>query len=410
MGGDVLVPDVLNSKGFVPPADRFAGWSRNLARAVLAALALVLVASALVPVYEAGRRSPWEGAVDPSVPVNATSEDLDADDSYDEDIALYKAASRRIAAGENYYDFIVSEQRARDYPVNPGIAVRLPTLAYLNAWLGTPGQIAAGLALMLGTSAAWWVRFGSFRPRLRERRIAAAMVVMGMSLALNRHYFPLHELWSGGLVALSFGLHRVGRNGEGGRWIGAFCAAALALAIRELALPFVLLMAAFAVWYRNWKEAGAWLLLVVVFFAALALHLHIVSRDVLPSDPPSAPWLVLRGLTGWLSNVVGASNLRWLPHWLAGPAVILMAFGWLGWNSRGGLFGFLLSAGYGVAFMLAGRWDNFYWGAMIAPAMFPGIVFAPRALAGLFAAATRPVGRKAGFPSPKTALDGQDPS
>src|SRR3546814_7929320 len=68
-----------------------------------------------------------------------------------------------------------------------------------------------------------------------------------------------------------------------------------------------------------------------------------------------------------------------------------MTFGWLGMKGRGGLFGFLLSAGYGAAFMLAGRWDNFYWGAMIAPAMFAGIVFAPRALSELAQAARLPV-------------------
>src|SRR3546814_4355442 len=70
-----------------------------------------------------------------------------------------------------------------------------------------------------------------------------------------------------------------------------------------------------------------------------------------------------------------------------------MTFGWLGMKGRGGLFGFLLSAGYGAAFMLAGRWDNFYWGAMIAPAMFAGIVFAPRALSELAQAARLPVRR-----------------
>lgn len=391
MRGDVLVPDDLTGPGAIsgptPASERFAAWPAWLARMALAALALLLVASAFVPTFPAGSRSPWQGAVDASVPAEATSEELDADEDYDQDIALYKVASKRIAAGENYYDFIVSEQRARDYPVNPGLAVRLPTLAYINAYLGTAGQVVAALALMLGTIVAWWNKLGEDPAIARQRRLACAMVAVGVSLALNRHYFPLHELWAGGLIALSFGLHRIGRHGQGGRWIGAFCAAALALAIREHTLPFVLLMAAFALWQRNGREALAWIALVVVFLAALALHLHLVARDVLPSDPHSAPWLVARGLSGWLANIAQASNLRWLPHWLAGPAVILMTFGWLGWNARAGLFGFLLSAGYGLAFMIAGRWDNFYWGAMVAPAMFAGIVFAPRALAGLCGAA-----------------------
>src|SRR3546814_5183817 len=119
--------------------------------------------------------------------------------------------------------------------------------------------------------------------------MVAATVFVGASLGLNRHYFPLHELWAGGLIALSFGLHRIGVNGEGGRWIGAFCAGALALAIREHTLPFVLLMAATALWCRNSREAAAWAALVAVFFAAMAVHLSLISRDVLPSDPPSAP-------------------------------------------------------------------------------------------------------------------------
>ncbi|WP_231568431.1 hypothetical protein [Novosphingobium malaysiense] len=366
-------------------AGRFADWSPALARIVLATLALLLLASALVPVAKSTSRSPWLGPVEG--PVSTAASPDAAQEPYDEDIALYEVAIDRIAKGENYYDFIVSEQRARDYPVNPGLAVRLPTLAYLDAWLGTSGQIAAAMALMLGIVAAWWRRFGEEGVSPRLQRMATAMVFVGASLGLNRHYFPLHELWAGGLIALALGLHRIGVDGRGGKWIAAFCAAALALAIREHTLPFVLLLAATALWYRNWREAAAWSALVAVFFAALWLHLSLVSRDVLPSDPHSAPWLVVRGLSGWLANVVQASNLRWLPHFLAGPAVVLMTFGWLGMKGRAGLFAFLLGAGYGLAFMLAGRWDNFYWGAMIAPALFAGIVFAPRALSQLASAA-----------------------
>lgn len=394
MGVHVLeFPELAEGVGghtaLAPAAGRFAQWSPWLARFALAVLALLLLASALVAVTKPGNRSPWDGPVEG--PISTVAKAGSAAKPYDEDIALYEAAIARIRKGENYYDFIVSEQRARDYPVNPAIAVRLPTLAYLDAWLGTPGQIAAAIALMLGIIAVWWRRFGAEGVSPRARRMATATVFVGASLGLNRHYFPLHELWAGGLIALSFGLHRVGANGQGGRWLAAFCAAALALAIREHTLPFVLLMAATALWYRNWKEAAAWSALVAMFLVGLMIHLSLIHRDVLPSDPHSAPWLVMRGLSGWLGNVVQSSNLRWLPHFLAGPAVVLMTFGWLGWKGRGGLFGFLLSAGYGAAFMLAGRWDNFYWGAMIAPAMFAGIVFAPRALAELVAAARLPV-------------------
>lgn len=375
-----------------PPPTRFASWPAWAARLALALLAALLVASALVPVAKPGSRSPWTGPVEgPVSTVVASGPKAGAKSApakpYDEDIALYEAAIARVARGENYYRFIVPEQRARNYPVNPAIAVRLPTLAYLDAWLGAAGQIAAAVALMVGIVAAWWRKLTAAGVSPRLARVATALVFVGASLALNRHYFPLHELWSGGLIALSLGLHRIGRAGEGGRWHAAFAAAALALAIREHALPFVALMAATALWQRNWREAAAWIALIALFFAGLAWHLALVSQQVLPSDPHSAPWLVLRGLPGWLSNVVQSSNLRWLPHWLAGPAVVLMTFGWLGWNRAEGLFAFALAAGYAVLFMAAGRWDNFYWGAMIAPAMFAGIAFAPQALVGLVLAA-----------------------
>lgn len=371
----------------------FTAWPAWCARIALAVLAALLVASAMVPVAKPGSRSPWSGPVEGPIP--AAGKPGAAAKPYDEDIALYEAAMARIARGEAYYDFIVPEQRARDYPVNPAIAVRLPTLAYLDAWLGAAGQIVAAIALMLGIIAAWWRKLGEAGVSPRLRRMATALVFVGASLGLNRHYFPLHELWAGGLIALAFGLHRIGGRGpkgrlQKGRWHAAFAAAALALAIREHTLPFVLLLAVTALWQRNWREAAAWSALVAVFLAALAWHVSLVSSQVLASDPHSAPWLVLRGLSGWLGNVVQSSNLRWLPHWLSGPAVILMTFGWLGWNRKEGLFAFLLAAGYGVLFMAAGRWDNFYWGAMLAPVIFAGIAFAPRALRGLVVAARIP--------------------
>lgn len=367
MGGHVLEHSGLGAR---LRTQRFADWPPFLARLALAVLIALLLASALVSVNDPAGA---EGSLETG--------------QGDGDLAFYEAVTKRVRDGGNYYDFIVPEQRSHDYPVNPAFAVRLPTLAYGNAWLGAFGQIAAALLLMLGVIAAWWRKLREDPALGRSAGMAVAMVCVAASLGVNRTFFPLHELWAGMLIALSFGLHRIGTNGQGGRWSGALLAAALALAIREHALPFVLLMAATALYHRNWREAAAWCALTVLFSAGMAWHLALVTREVLPSDPHSAPWLVLRGLSGWLANVVQSSNLRWLPHWLAGPAVVLMAFGWLGWNSRAGTFGFLLSAGYGLAFMLAGRWENYYWGAMIAPAMFAGIAFAPRALVALVEAA-----------------------
>lgn len=383
MGGDALDTAGI-APGGDPEWDRFAHWPRPRARLALLALLLLLIASALVPI-EAGKSKVRTKNFVENIVEAKTSE---AKRPRDDDLALYDRAIARIEQGESYYDFIVEEQRRANYPVTPGLAVRLPTLAYLDAWLGAPGQVAAAVLLMLAVLVAWWRRLGE-EPGGRKRRILAmSLLFIGASLGLNRYYFALHELWSGMLLALAFGLHRpsFGRHRRG-RWYAAFAVAAVALAIREHALPFVMLMAAMAFWHRDWRQGAAWTALAVVFLVLLAWHLQIIAAQVLPGDRASDPWLAMRGLSGWLSNVALSSNLRLLPHWLAGPLLILMVAGWTSWKSPAGLFGTFLYLGYGLAFMIAGRPDNFYWGAMIAPAMFIGLAFAPRAIGSLIGSA-----------------------
>jgi hypothetical protein len=375
MAGDADGLAGLNA-GAAPAWNRFAHWQRFPARLLVFALLAILVASALVPINAGTSTVSTVGFIELANPAKSVKVK-----ERDEDLALYDRAIERIQKGENYYDFIVDEQRKANYPVRPGLAVRLPTLAYLDAWLGVPGQYAASIVLMLGVLYAWWRRLSDEPGGMRYRRMGMALMCVGVSLGLNSYFFVLHELWAGMLLALSFGLHRPGK------WGGALAAAALALAIREHSLPFVLLMGAMAFWRRDWKEGAAWSALTLAFLALLAVHLGIVSAQISPSDPHSYSWFAMRGLSGWLSNVVLSSNVRFLPHWLAGPAVILMVFGWSGWRCAAGAFGTLLFLGYGLAFMIAGRGDNFYWGAMIAPCMFIGLAFVPMATKSLLRSA-----------------------
>ena len=368
--------------------DRFAGWAKFPARLLLAAMAALLVLAAIVPIKAGLMQKPVVGFVEAVAGGQAAKA---ADRPRDDDLALYDRVIQRIGHGENYYAAAAAEHRRSDYPLRPGVAVRLPTLAYLDLWLGdqgqgadvlVPGELVAALALLLGVVWVWWRRLGEEPGGARYQLIGTALMFMGASLGLNRYYFVLHELWAGMLIALSLGLHRPGQ-----RWLGAVLAAGLALAIREHALPYVLLMAALSLVKRDWKESAAWLALIAAFAAFMALHLHLVAAQVLPSDVIGPPWLVLRGLSGWLSSVVLSSNLRFLPHFVSGPLVLLMVLGWAGWRSPLGSTATLLFLGYGLLFMIAGRADNFYWGAVIAPAMFVGLAFTPRAVRSLAKAA-----------------------
>jgi len=352
---------------------------------------MLLIAAALVPLTVGNGKGRVEIAKPPSF---IAGDPRARPRPRDDDLRLYDSVIARIARGQNYYDVVVAEHRRAHYPVRPGLAVRMPTLAYLDAALGVkgdalaPAAIAAALALLAATCWAWWRRLGEEPCEPAQRWLGTALMLFDGSLGLNRYFFVLHELWAGMLIALAFGLHRPSR----GKFLGAWLAAALALAIREQTLPFVLLLGAYAVWRRaqgqdSGREAAAWGGLVVLFALGLAWHLHAVAVRTLPSDPLGPSWFALRGLGGALANIVLSSNLRFLPHWLAGPLVILSLLGWAGWKSPAGGFGALLYLGYGAAFMVAGRDDNFYWGAIIAPAMFVGLAFAPMAAKSLFSAA-----------------------
>ena len=373
MGSDNAGLDQLKAA----PWDRFAGWDRWPASILLLVVAALLVLAAIAPLSASldGKPSEVPSLIGDGAPNGQTESERD------EDLAFYDRVIERIGHGENYYDFIVEEQRARDYPVRPGLAVRLPTLAWIHASLGEPAMIALAIALLFACIWAWWKRLGEEPGGAPFRLLGTALMAMGGSLGLNRSFFVLHELWAGMLIALAFGLHRPGR------WGAALFVAALALALRELVLPFVLLMAAMAAWRKDWREATAWIMLVAVFAAIMVWHLSLIAVQEVPSDPVGPDWLVLRGLSGWLGNIVLSSNLRLLPHELASPVVILMALGWAGWKSSAGTTGTFLYLGYGLAFMLAGRANNFYWGAVVAPAMFIGLAFLPMALPSLVRAA-----------------------
>ena len=373
MGSDNAGLDQLKAA----PWDRFAGWDRWPARILLLVVAALLVLAAIAPLSASldGKPSEVPSLIGDGAPNGQTESERD------DDLAFYDRVIERVEHGENYYDFIVEEQRARDYPVRPGLAVRLPTLAWIHASLGEPAMIALAIALLFACIWAWWKRLGEEPGGVRFRLLGTALMAMGGSLGLNRSFFVLHELWAGMLIALAFGLHRPGR------WGAALFVAALALALRELVLPFVLLMAAMAAWRKDWREATAWIMLVAVFAAIMVWHLSLIAVQEVPSDPVGPDWLVLRGLSGWLGNIVLSSNLRLLPHELASPVVILMALGWAGWKSSAGTTGTFLYLGYGLAFMLAGRANNFYWGAVVAPAMFIGLAFLPMALPSLVRAA-----------------------
>jgi len=353
-----------------PTASRFAILGAASARLILAlwlALCLLGLAQSIGPVGT-GSSTSFTAAVQPS-------------EANGDDLLLYNSIIDHLRAGDAYYPATAKLLRDNNYPLRPFLTFRLPTLAMMLAmipsWLGT----ALLAALCAATILAWTVRLG--REGVPDRPLmAASLLLLGGCLALAAPRLTcFHESWAGLLVALSLALHRPDR------WWPSIALALLALMIRELALPFVLLMGAAALWHRRWREATGWAVVIALFALALALHAHAVAAVVLPGDPASPGWATPGGWPRVLSALRDASILGYLP---VPTTAILAPLALLGWYARPGgnaLLVALYLTGFAFMMTLLGRPQNYYWIAMIAPLVLAGLAFAPGALRDLVRAA-----------------------
>jgi hypothetical protein len=294
-----------------------------------------------------------------------------------DDLRLYLRINDRMKNGVSYYQAAFAEHRINEYPTRPFVTVRLPTLALLNSYLGRGimAVLLGGLAITIVLT--WWKQLdGAFRDP--GRRITGVMLIAsGLMLAVFPKYIVLHELWAGMLVALSLGIYRPDRF-----W-PAIAAAAGALATREMALPFVLLMTAFALFERRWHEVAAWTALICVFSIGLYAHAMSVNALVIPADLASPGWAQMGGIKTAIRSLMMTSALRVLPDIFAAIFIPASFFGWLSWRSAIGLRGTLYLAGYGFMLMFIGRTENFYWGVMVAPLLLLGLAFLPQTVGDL---------------------------
>jgi hypothetical protein len=352
-------------------SSRFASLSRAQALAVIAALVCAILLSVV--------RLPGPATV-PAPEPQATMATAPATAAKNDDLILYAAITARVAQGESYYAAAADEHRKGIYPLRPFITMRLPTLAAVSATLGPTAMTGILYMLVLATLLAWRQRLRSQFGDPGRRNIALGLLLAGIMAAFWREFIVLHELWAGILLALAFALHRPGK------WLPSVAVAACALMIRELALPFVLLMTAFATCDRRWREAATLAAIIALFGVAMILHARHVAAVVTAVDLASPGWASFGGWQSFVRTMQMPGALRAFPDWVGSIAVILSLFGWLSWRSRSGLFATLLFAGYGLFFASLGRPDNFYWGFVVVPTFLIGLAFLPQAFADLHAA------------------------
>ncbi len=298
------------------------------------------------------------------------------------DLALYAGIHARMAAGEGYYTAALGEHRARNYPTRPFVAVRLPTLAWLQAWLGLGGVRAVMIGLVAASLLALHVRLAGLAT-WTERAAALVLLGLGGGAVLVTRAGLIHELWAGVCLTLALLLHRADR------WWPAILAAAAALAVRELALPFVLLWLAFGLAAHRWREAAAVAAQIAVFAFGMVLHWHAVDAGRLPGDPVSQGWNAAAGFVLPLSALWRLTGLAELPPEIGVPLALLPLVGWTALGGRLGLFAGLWFAGLATMVALFARPENYYWAQLGLPAYAIGFAMAPRAIADLVRAAAR---------------------
>ena len=340
------------------PPSRYVRLSPNVARTVILALAALIVFGLMAP---------------SSVPAQAASRD-------EGDLALYLAVADRVDAGEWYYDATGTELRARGYATSPFLNWRLPTSAWTLRALDDGASLALG-GLALAVVVAWAMALRSAKLDLPHALAGGLLVACAVAIATVDDVAAFHEVWAGLLIALSLALRQWS-------WVAAVVVGALAVAFRELAVAYLVVMLACAVIEKHRREAWAWAGVVAAFVVGLALHASVVSERIAGTDTTNG-WLALGGWPFVLSTanwnlivlvVGGAVTALFVPLAILGAA---------SWDHPLGLRLGATVAAYVLAFLVVGRSDNSYWGITVAPLLAVSLVFTPSGLRSLV---------RAGFP------------
>ncbi|WP_336958482.1 hypothetical protein [Sphingobium aquiterrae] len=361
---------------------RFAAMPGRAAQAIWAILAALFLWGTAASWIVVGPSRPVVVAVQPM------GAPIDRDAAGQGDIHLYQTIIDDVRAGKGYYAAAAQELRTQDYPLRPFVAFRLPTLAMALAAM--PDFIGCmTLALLCGAVIlAWTQRIG---PTFKRQEMAAPvslLLMLGCVTIGNPTLTVFHESWAALLLALALAVHRPARFPR--LWWPSVLLALLAVLIRELALPFLLLMAALALYQRRRTEATGWIAAIALFGIALALHAHQVALVTTAADPASPGWAAMGGWTYFIASVHMSTVLTYLPTPFAAAAVPLALLGWAAWRDSSGLATFLFLSGFALLMMLAGRPDNFYWAVMVDPLLLTGLIFVPAALRDLALAARAP--------------------
>ncbi len=243
------------------------GRSRTDARLALAALVAGIIACLTVSATQATR------------PVETRPGDTDVD--------LFRKVVVRVHAGESPNDAFEHVFREYHYPVRSFLNYRMPLHAWVLGRLPSPqwGQALLGLIILTTALEAYTV----MRREGKALAVVGVVVMIGvLAYGFLGEMFLYTEVWSGTLIAMSVCAYALGRP-----WLG-WSAGLLALFVRELTLPYVLVCLALALRRDRRREATAWAIGLGLFGLYFGAHVLAVA----PRIPPEAGGIV--NGSGWV--------------------------------------------------------------------------------------------------------------
>lgn len=341
------------------PATRFA----DLPRGVCATILIVAAAALAGLVYLA------------LVHVDAVS-----DPQRGSDREMYERLVGQMRQGVDYYAAARAELSAGGYGMQSVFNWRTPLFPWLLALLPATSW-AQGLlvvvALVAGGLSCWVAHEAMGR---RGAVVLGPLEVLGLGVCVVPQSVVLSEIPAGMLILLSasaYGLRRPGLGQATG---------ILALFLRELAAPYVLVCLFMAWRQRRRREVAFWLIALLWYGLYFFWHAHMVQLHQLPGDHADARgWLTLGGADFALVTAAFNGLLLALPLWVTAILLPLACLGLLAWPGPAGERMALTVLVYLTLYAIVGKPLNGYWGAIYTPLLMPGLVWAPAALRDLFA-------------------------
>jgi len=145
-----------------------------------------------------------------------------------------------------------------------------------------------------------------------------------------------------------------------------------ACAIRELALPFLLLCATFALVGRRWHELAGWIVALAAFLGWYSLHAWNLAQVAEPNDRYMADWakvIAYPNKAAWLGQL---TVFHGLPRPAGAALAVLGLAGWLALDDRAGRIAFLYLAGIMLMIALAAMPSNTHWSFLLFPLWIAG--------------------------------------